>query len=46
MLPPNPTKNNILFEVDFTVKFPLFRLLQFLSDLKNTIIENIIIERI
>ena len=33
MLPPNP-HNIILFEVDFNIKFPLLRLLQFLSDLK------------
>ena len=33
MLPPPPP----LFELDFSVKFPLLHLLQFLSDLKNTI---------
>ena len=27
-----------MFEIDFNVKFPLLRLLQFLSDLKRTII--------
>ena len=31
------TNNIILFELDFTVKFPLLRLLQFLTDLKSTI---------
>ena len=36
MLPP-PPHNIILFELDFNVKFPLLRLLQFLSDLKSTI---------
>ena len=30
--------NIILFELDFDVKFPLLRLLQFLSDFKSTII--------
>ena len=35
MLPP---PNIILFELDFNVKFPLLRLLQFLSDLKSTIV--------
>ena len=35
MLPP-PPYNIILFELDFNVKFPLLRLLQFLSDSKNT----------
>ena len=29
--------NIILLELDFNVKFPLLRLLQFLSDLKSTI---------
>ena len=29
-----PPHNIILFEINFNVKFPLFRLLQFLSDLK------------
>ena len=29
--------NFILFELDFDVKFPLLRLLLFLSDLKSTI---------
>ena len=33
MLPP-PTHNNILFELDFDIKFPLLRLLQFQIDLK------------
>ena len=28
--------NIILFELDFTLKFPLLRLLQFLNDLKST----------
>ena len=38
MLPPYlPPHNIILFELDFSVKFPLLRLLQFLSDLKSTI---------
>ena len=36
MLPPIRTQHN-LFELDFNVKFPLLRLLQFLSDLKSTI---------
>ena len=35
---PQPPHNNILFELDFSVKFPLLSLLQFLSDFKNTII--------
>ena len=38
MLPPPPPHNIILFELDFIVKFPLLRLLQFLSDLKSTIL--------
>ena len=33
---PNP--NFILFELDFDVKFPLLRLLLFLSDFKSTIL--------
>ena len=37
MLPPTP-HNIILFELDFDVKFPLSRLLQFLSNLKSTIV--------
>jgi hypothetical protein len=39
-LPPTLTQLylNILFELDFNVKFPLLRLLQFLSDLKSTIL--------
>ena len=37
MLPP-PSHNFILFELDFYVKFPLLRLLQFLSDLKSTVL--------
>ena len=37
MLPP-PPHNIILFELYFNVKFPLFRLLQFLSDAKSTIL--------
>ena len=37
MLPPTP-HNIILFELDFNVIFPLLRLLQFLSDLKSTIV--------
>ena len=37
MLPP-PPHNIILFELDFNVKFPVLRLLQFLSDLKSTIL--------
>ena len=36
MLPP-PPNNFILFQLDFDVKFPLLRLLLFLSDLKSTI---------
>ena len=32
-----PKHNINLFELDFIVKFPLSRLLQFLSDLKSTI---------
>ena len=35
---PLPPHNFILFELDFDVKFPLLRLLQFLSDLKSTIL--------
>ena len=35
MLTP-PSHNIFLFEFNFDVKFPLFRLLQFLSDLKST----------
>ena len=38
MLPPTPT-NYILFVLDFDVKFPLLRLLLFLSDLKSTVQE-------
>jgi hypothetical protein len=34
-LPP-PPHNFILFELDFDLKFPLLRLLVFLSDLKST----------
>ena len=30
--------NIILFELDFDVEFPLFRLIQILSDLKSTIL--------
>ena len=39
MLPPPPSTphNNIMFELDFNVKFPLLRLLQILSDLKSTV---------
>ena len=37
--------NIILFELDYNVKFPLLRLLQFLSDLKSTIIELKYLER-
>ena len=37
MLPP-PQHNIILFELNFDVKFPLLRLLIFLSDLKSTIL--------
>ena len=33
-----PPHNIILFELDFSIKFPLLRLLQFLSDLKSTIL--------
>ena len=36
MLPP-PPHNFILFQLDFDVKFPLLRLLLFVSDLKSTI---------
>ena len=36
MLPPHPHFN--LFQLDFDVKFPLFRLLLFLIGLKSTII--------
>ena len=32
---PPPPHNIILFELDFNVKFPLLRILQFLSDLKS-----------
>ena len=35
MLPP---QNIILFQLDFNVKFPMLRLLQFLADLKRTIL--------
>ena len=35
MLPP-PPHNIILYEIDFDIKFPLLRLLQFLSYLKGT----------
>ena len=40
MLPPGPPPQHkfILFELDFNVKFPLLRLLQYLSDLKSTIL--------
>ena len=40
MLPhiPPQKKKKILFELDFNVKFPLLRLLQFLSDLKSIIL--------
>ena len=31
-----PQHNNILFELDFNVKFPLLLLLQFQSDLKSS----------
>ena len=34
---PQPPHNFILFELDFDVKFPLLRLLLFLSALKSTI---------
>ena len=34
---PPPPHNCFLFEFDFDVKFPLLRLLHFLSDLKSTI---------
>ena len=37
MLPSPPPHDIILFELDFKVKLPLLRLLQFLSDLKSTI---------
>ena len=37
MLPPGPPHNFILFELDFDIKFPLLRLLLFLSDLKSNI---------
>ena len=32
MLPPPPPQNIILFELDFNIKIPLLRLLQFLND--------------
>ena len=35
---PTPPHNIILFELDSDVKFPLLRLIQFLSDLKGTIL--------
>ena len=35
---PEPPHNFILFELDFDLKFPLLRLLLFLSDLKSTIL--------
>ena len=35
---PYPNTNFILFQLDFNVKFPLLRLLQFLADLKRTIL--------
>jgi hypothetical protein len=33
-----PPHNFILFDLDFNVKFPLLRLLQFSSDLKSSIV--------
>ena len=45
MLP--PTLHNItLFKLDFNVKFPLLRLLRFLSDLKSTIMFALLIGNI
>ena len=38
MLPPNPRDNIILFQLDCNIKFPLLYLLQFLRDLKSTIL--------
>ena len=35
---PHPSHNITLFELIFNVKFPLLRLLQFLSDSKSTIV--------
>jgi hypothetical protein len=35
---PTPQHRFVLFELDFDVKFPLLRLLIFLSDLKSTIL--------
>ena len=37
MLPP-PPHNIVLFELDLKIKFPLLRLLKFLSDLKKTVL--------
>ena len=38
MPPTAPPHNFILFKLDFDVKCPLLRLIQFLSDLKSTIL--------
>ena len=38
MLPPIPSYNIILFQLDFNVKFSMLRLLQLLSDLRSTIL--------
>ena len=37
---PSPTQDFLIFKFDFNVKFPLLRLLQFLSDLKSPIFKN------
>ena len=39
MFPPSP-HNFFLFEIDFNVKFPMLRLLLFLSDLKSFFFSN------
>ena len=45
MLPPPPPSHNfILFKLDFDIKFPLLRLLLFLSDLKSTTVTCIKVE--
>ena len=39
MMLPSTSTQHYLVELDFNVKFPWLRLLQFLSDLKSTIIK-------
>ena len=41
----NPPHNFILLELNFDVKFPLLRLLLFLSDLKSTILNPYLFEK-